>query len=465
MLLWNDYEGKTIANTFSLGPLVRPEGRSALFALAKGDEAPALIRLTESINDESQMLACWSRVSQVKQENLVAIKRFGETNFEGTPLTYAVMESADANLDDLLKERPLTPAEAQQVATSVVAALKALHAKNLVHEHVVAANVLAVGEMVKLRTDCVRECVEDGEFTTAEDCARLRQQDVRDLGTLLLRALTLEKELKPGVKLPAPFNRIIPNAIDGPWGLEEIERLLAPPTPAPVAAAPAVPTVGPVAAVATPSKPSASAPATPAATVAARATPLQPEFNFTPEPKTKQDADAQLENPLRFQRRLHTGNSSSGRRAPLLAGLTVIAVVILVMVVHFTRASSSTVKPVQTTSQPAPQVIARNASARPSAPVAPASVRGANVAPSSMPAGWYVIAYTFNRAEQATIRAAAIARKNPAMHPKIVAPGGHSPYLIALGGPMTRPQAEALQKRARQSGLPRDTFIRNYRGD
>ena len=91
MLLWNDYEGKTIANTFSLGPLVRPEGRSALFAISKGIEAPALIRLTESINDESQMLACWSRVSQVKQENLVAIKRFGETNFEGTPLTYAVM--------------------------------------------------------------------------------------------------------------------------------------------------------------------------------------------------------------------------------------------------------------------------------------------------------------------------------------------------------------------------------------
>ena len=73
MHLWNDYEGKTIANIFSLGSLVRPEGRSALFALSGGAEAPALIRLTESINDESQMLACWSRVSQVKQENLVVI--------------------------------------------------------------------------------------------------------------------------------------------------------------------------------------------------------------------------------------------------------------------------------------------------------------------------------------------------------------------------------------------------------
>ena len=82
-----------------------------------------------------------------------------------------------------------------------------------------------------------------------------------------------------------------------------------------------------------------------------------------------------------------------------------------------------------------------------------------------MQAGWYVIAYTFNRADQAAIRVAAIAKKDPSLQPKIIAPGGHSPYLIALGGPMTRPQAEALQKRARDFGLPRDTFVRNYKGN
>jgi eukaryotic-like serine/threonine-protein kinase len=464
MLLWNDYEGKTIANTFSLGSLVRPEGRSALFSLSKGTEAPALIRLTESINDESQMLACWSRVSQVKQENLVAIKRFGETNFEGTPLTYAVMESADANLDDILKERPLTPAEAVQVATSVVAALKALHAKNLVHEHVIAANVLAVGETVKLRTDCVRECVEDGEFTTAEDCARLRQQDVRDLGTLLLRALTLEKELKPGLKLPSPFNRIIPNAIDGPWGLEEIARLLAPPTPAPVALPPS-PTAAPVATVATPVVPAAAAkPALPSAVESAA---VQPELNFAPAPDARDRAEETSDNPLNFQRRFHAGNSATGKRAPFMAIATVIAVVVIVMLVHFSRGSSTPppASALQATSQPAPAVVVKNTAARPAPLTTPVAARSSNLVTSPMEAGWYVIAYTFNRADQAAIRVAAIARKDPSLRPKIVAPGGHSPYLIALGGPMSRPQAESLQKRARQSGLPRDTFVRNYKGD
>jgi hypothetical protein len=79
-------------------------------------------------------------------------------------------------------------------------------------------------------------------------------------------------------------------------------------------------------------------------------------------------------------------------------------------------------------------------------------------------AGWYVIAYTFNHAEQAAIRAAAIERKNPSLHPQVIAPSGRSPYLVALGGPMSREQAEALQRRARQSGLPRDTFVHDYKG-
>ena len=469
MHLWNDYEGKTIADTLSLGQLVRPEGRSALFALSNGADAPALIRITESINDESQMLACWSHVAEVKQENLVAIKRFGETNFEGTPLTYAVMEPADANLDDLLKERPLTPTEALQVATSIVPALKALHAGNLVHEHVVAANVLAIGETVKLRTDCVRECVVDGEFTTAEDCARLFQRDVHDLGLLLLRTLTLERELKPGIKLSRPFSNIIPNAIQGTWGLAEIDRELMPHRPAaPVPTAP-VP-------AATQAKP-AQAPA------AAPGLPVQPELNFAS--TTQEPAQAEVQpNPLNFQRRLkdpqrrvNAGTASGGRRAPILAAMAVVAVVVVIMLVHFSGGSSASnpPAPAPVVSQPSPKVVVRTppapsstrpAPARPAVvPAQPAIARTTSVPLSAMQAGWYVIAYTFNRADQAAIRVAAIAKKDPSLQPKIVTPGGHSPYLIALGGPMTRPQAEALLKRARESGLPRDTFVRNYKGN
>ncbi len=73
------------------------------------------------------------------------------------------MEPADASLAEILKERPLSTKETMQVATSLVPALEALHANNLIHEHLEPANVLAVGEVIKLRSDCIREAPEGAE--------------------------------------------------------------------------------------------------------------------------------------------------------------------------------------------------------------------------------------------------------------------------------------------------------------
>src|SRR5206468_3003469 len=102
-----------------------------------------------------------------------------------------------------------------------------------------------VGETVKLRADCVRRCIVDGEFVTLQDRARLVQQDVKDFGTLLLRGLTLEKRPRPGQILPAPFNQIVPRALDGTWGLTEITKALTPhlpkAVPQPAAPSPAAP--------------------------------------------------------------------------------------------------------------------------------------------------------------------------------------------------------------------------------
>ena len=80
-----------------------------------------------------------------------------------TSLVYAVMEPVDANLGEILSERRLTELETKQIATSLLAALEALHSNGFVHEHVVPENVLAVGEVIKLRSDCIRETLEGEE--------------------------------------------------------------------------------------------------------------------------------------------------------------------------------------------------------------------------------------------------------------------------------------------------------------
>jgi hypothetical protein len=75
---------------------------------------------------------------------------------------------------------------------------------------------------------------------------------------------------------------------------------------------------------------------------------------------------------------------------------------------------------------------------------------------------WRVIAYTYSNYQAAARRAAAITEKWPDAQTEVFQPKTHSPYLVALGGWMTRDDAVRLLKIARGKGLPRDTYIQNY---
>lgn len=77
-------------------------------------------------------------------------------------------------------------------------------------------------------------------------------------------------------------------------------------------------------------------------------------------------------------------------------------------------------------------------------------------------AEWRVIAYTYSNHAAAERRAAAITEKWPGARVDVFQPKSHSPYLVALGGWMTRDDAVRLLKIARGKGLPRDTYIQNY---
>ncbi len=233
MQLWTEYEGRKIAGAYTLGKLLRSEGRNGFFATADTTGKAAVIRLTEPHYDEDELLKRWRQVADMRQANLIGIEHFGQTDFDGVAITYALMEANDANLGDVLHERPLTLTETTQVARAVHGALTALHASGLVHEHIEPVNVLAVGETVKLRSDCVRECIADIEFNTPEGCAELRRRDVHDFGMLLLECLTLEKRYNPGLNLPDIFRRMIPHMLDGTWSLEQVGQLVNPPAAAP----------------------------------------------------------------------------------------------------------------------------------------------------------------------------------------------------------------------------------------
>lgn len=228
MELWTEYEGRTIDGAFPLTKLLRPEGRSAFFSTSNGNGVPRVIRLIESHFDEDEILARWRRIATLDNPNVLKLDEFGQVVLDGTSLVYAVMEPVEANLGEVLSGQRLTVEETRQLAASLVAVLQTLHTHGFVHEHVEAANVFAVGEVVKLRSDCIREAPE------GEEGRELKRRDVHDLAVVLLQALTQERTLEasaPDLPLPAPFDQMVPKGMSGEWGVVEMAAALEPVAP------------------------------------------------------------------------------------------------------------------------------------------------------------------------------------------------------------------------------------------
>jgi len=445
MELWTEYEGRTIDGAFRLTKLIRPEGRSAFFSTSNGTGIPTVIRLIESHFDDDEILARWRGVQALDHVNLVKLKSFGQVTVDETSLVYAVMEPVEANLGEILAERRLTVLETRQVATSLVAAIGALHSNGFVHEHIEPANVLAVGEEIKLRSDCIRETPEGDEGS------ELKRWDVYDLSVVLLQALTQHKTLEEAERdlpLEEPFDEIVRKGMSGEWGLAEIAAALnpgvdVPPVVRPVAASPKVEVERPVASV-----PEAKP-------VAARSVPVW--------------VDEVDDEPRGIEvRRLVIGVS---------------AMLLLLVVWFFVHGRAKSNGAVQQTV--APPVVAQGSDAAAPSTVSPTTQAPATPAPEAAPAAaapanvptpsesttagdargqWRVIAYTYNREAQAQQKVASVAAKHPDLKPEVFTPNGHAPYLVAVGGTMSRDEAFALVKRAKSQGwLPSDSYAQNYR--
>ncbi len=483
MRLWNDYEGTTIAEAYPIEKLLRPEGRSAFFSTSNGTGTPAVIRLIESINDESEILTRWKTVADLKETHLVTLKKFGQTVFEGTPLIYVLMESTEADLSGILRERPLTTEETRQIATSLVEAVQALHASGIVHEHIEPSNVMATGEVVKLRSDCIREAPE------GEEGAALKQQDVHDLAVVLLQALTQRKTLDgiDGKSLPAPFDQIIRNGMSGAWGLAQIAATLTPSVKSSLApngrAAVSASPAARMAAGAAPAQPIplAIARATEQTAWSAKrpepvkavpeglapATPPRPSAT-PPQPASPRVAAAvpaatavATKSPVVERDRIVVPvvDEVTKRRRLWLAIAPAVLVVGAALgwhALHKPVPAGQTPPPIATPSDagqpaatvPAPQPVAPVAVARPAA--------GDTLHP------WRVVAYTYNRRDEAQHKVETIARRDAALRPEVfTSPDGGS-FLVTVGGAMTRDEALAMRQKAKAEGLPRDSYIQNY---
>jgi hypothetical protein len=455
MQLWTDYEGLTIDGAFPLKKLLMPEGRSAFFSTAGPNGEPTVVRLIECHFDEEEILSRWRCIDALRHPNFLKFERFGQTELDGHPVVYAVFENVDGNLAEVLDQGVLAPADVAQLASSLVAALEVLHTHGFIHEHVEPRNIFAIRNDVKLRGDCIREAPEGDEGRA------LKQRDVHNLATVLLQALTQRDSLNglPPSALPAPYNQIIRNALDGTWGLDDIRAALGrqfganqPPAPAPVAAAsPTTPT--------TQQK-------TPNPAAAPNASQPQPEAQL-PLPLRNPDgtqpfagASANKPNPTRQQNRTPnpTFSDQPFNLRSRWIGAGIVAFLLLLFAWALTHAWNAHHAAPTAAVSPSPTP-AQSPSALPAASPAPTAVPTPSVRAGQ---NWRVIAFTYNRRADAEKKVSDLARSHPELQPVVFTPTGHAPYLVSIGGLMDSNAAHALAHRSRSLDLPHDIYAQNY---
>lgn len=404
----------------------------------------------------------WQKVAGLSNPGLQAIYYFGQVTVENVSLAVCLLEPTDEILADVLGERILSSEETRQIAIAVADALAALHSAGLVHEHVIAANVFAAGENIKLRSDCVRECSGDFEADTSEARDALRSRDVRDLGLLLLQCLQIDGT---ATLPPSPLGRIIQGALDGTMNADSVVAALQAPLTTPFLVPLQVSRASEHSASLGAAQLEAGVPGNEVSEATAVARP--PSLPTSSSTGGENGPVPRATLPTRDKGDAHRPGYSealSSRRNALFSGTA--AVVLLGFVFWGTTRHQhpvpGQVSPVAGEPSPKPQtaiVHPMNAKASTKA--------GQRSAPGALPhtggqTGWHVIAYTYNYETQAQTKIARLKRRYISLQPQLFSPTGRAPYFVALGGPLDAASAMAIRDRARHAGLPRDTYARNF---
>jgi TonB family protein len=190
---WKQCEGETVGGEFPLERYLDGGEGSAVF-LTRFASGRAVIKLVLTGEEQAaELVERWNRAAAVCHPHLVRIFATGSGTLDGAPLAYFVMEYAEENLAEVLRERPLTIEETSGMLQPVADALAYLHGQGLVHGNLKASNILAVEDSVKISSEAI----------AAGDPAA----DIRAVGVVLVQALRSSAV----DALPFPFREVARN--------------------------------------------------------------------------------------------------------------------------------------------------------------------------------------------------------------------------------------------------------------
>lgn len=223
------WEGQIVEGTFPLRQYLGGTDHSAVFLTEFGEGVPqkAAIKLYPADPATADLqLSSWESAAQLSHPNLLRLHRSGRCRIDGNDLLYLVMEYAEEDLSQILPQRALSTEETRDMLDPVLDALQYLHGKGFVHGDLKPANILAIGDHLKLSSDAISRIGEAlsglrraGVYDPPEAVSGSGKPagDVWSLGTALVEVLTQKlPEWQPGphrepvvpANIPSPFQEI-----------------------------------------------------------------------------------------------------------------------------------------------------------------------------------------------------------------------------------------------------------------
>jgi hypothetical protein len=458
---WSQLEGITLEGGYQVAELLSANGQSACFRIRvlgeyKRKASANFYRVSGS--DAAEQVKVWQRAREIRHPALSVPLSGGRLPLSGGEIIYVVLDKPDERLSSVLQKRALESEEADEVLRNIARALDELNGRGFVHGCVSPEEVLAFGDSIKLSAAGIRRIDSPPPLNVARPKYLAPEStnenvtpasDVWCLGATVFEALT-QKQYGPEQReaigsLAEPWKRIVEKCIEQDPAqrarIADLDRLRA---------------AEPVLEV-------AKVAATPA---------------FITEPAGGATAAEQELSYIRRQRSMAPmGRSFRGSRSWVYGAVTLVVVVLLLWAA----------RPKHTTAVVQPAAPPKNASANQPAPSWPtrtlapdgtaatsrrdahpdariAEPRKPAVGNPKDPAVWRVVLYTFSREEDARKRAEAINRQHPGLDARtFLPPGPNRLYLVVAGGRMTREEAAGLRQKALHQGMPRDSYIQNYK--
>jgi TonB family protein len=211
--VWAKWEGQVVNGTFPLRRVLAATDYSGVFLTEFSAQNPptAALKLVPAIPTLAAVqLAQWTAAAALSHPNLIRLIEMGRCRLGSLDFLFVVMDYAEQTLSKILIQRALTADEVREMLLSVLRALDFLHGRHLVQGRLMPANILAVGDQLKLASDTIRPAGESTAYLArpsvydppeASDGGFFPAGDMWSLGVTLIEALTQH----PATSLPAAF--------------------------------------------------------------------------------------------------------------------------------------------------------------------------------------------------------------------------------------------------------------------